>query len=390
MILERLGEIIESHRAFLCNVVVGMLTIALVSPTLLHAQTDVNVEEIRKEITNPSATTKTSDEDPLKKLRELEAQEASLEAKLKTQSGASTSPSNASAPAVKKEVEKVVHVSPIMLPQKTIAETPTTAPTLPMIDTAKKETKEISPIQKAVEGVKEATHDVQEENIELRSKYAAAQKSVTQTQERCAATEKRIGTAEKNYADAQAQLQRLAKELDETRARLMVSETEVERLSARLQGKEPAGRPNVPLNPGHRDDTARQESAPALSQPSGPIDLQNMPGHASNDMPLASIISDSASLKTGPGYQYSTLMTVSQGTSLAVETRQGEWYRVITPMGARAWVIAGAVRMGGSGPKTSEAAPPSVPKVPLSKVQGAAPATQPDEAAFNSLSGALR
>jgi len=39
-------------------------------------------------------------------------------------------------------------------------------------------------------------------------------------------------------------------------------------------------------------------------------------------------------------------MTIPRGSRLAVEVRQGEWYRVFAPTGERAWIQSGLVRFG--------------------------------------------
>jgi hypothetical protein len=41
-------------------------------------------------------------------------------------------------------------------------------------------------------------------------------------------------------------------------------------------------------------------------------------------------------------------MTVAQGTRLAIEMQNGDWYRVIAPSGARAWVSRDVLDIGGN------------------------------------------
>lgn len=43
-------------------------------------------------------------------------------------------------------------------------------------------------------------------------------------------------------------------------------------------------------------------------------------------------------IRSSPSEADAPTMSVSPGTRLAIETRQGDWYRVITPTGTRGWV----------------------------------------------------
>ena len=276
------------------------------------------------------------EKDPTEKLRELEAQEKSLEEKL---SGSLIVPAQEQDPAGKLPVEEAIASKKVEPTSKASEKAPSKAVSekAPASRKPLKE-EEASPIMKAVDGVREATEAVRKENVDLRSKYTASQKTLSSLQERCSTAEKRASTLEKQYAESQASVQNLAKALDETKSRLMIAETEVERLSARLQGS-----PSKASQPGENRPSVSDHTAdPDMS----PMDLQAMPGRTSQDMPLATVTMDSANIRTGPGPQYSTLMTISRGTSLAVESRQGEWLRVITPMGARAWINSSAVRVG--------------------------------------------
>ena len=64
------------------------------------------------------------------------------------------------------------------------------------------------------------------------------------------------------------------------------------------------------------------------------------------DMQVAIISLDKADLRLGPGKNHSPLMSLRKGSRLAIEARQGEWYRVFAPNGQRAWIHASAVRFG--------------------------------------------
>ena len=62
------------------------------------------------------------------------------------------------------------------------------------------------------------------------------------------------------------------------------------------------------------------------------------PAPANSDVMVIQITSDKANLRSGPGEEYAPVMQVERGMQLTVETQEGEWYRVITPTGTRAYV----------------------------------------------------
>ncbi len=130
---------------------------------------------------------------------------------------------------------------------------------------------------------------------------------------------------------------RLRKELDETRSRLAISETEVERLAYLLEDSNKLGGKKSNIS------ASKQTSNSGL-RVREPSEIQPK---VDQDMPIATVTAEKAQLRTGPGMNNSPLMTVAKGTRLAIETRSGEWYRVIAPSGARAWVSADVIDFGG-------------------------------------------
>ncbi len=290
-------------------------------------------------------------ENPGERLKELEAREAALGRALGSAEESSTVPNEMEKqPAPPQKRERTPHAIVTVKPGK---------------KSSKEKAADADPIQKAVQKAQDTTKNVQQENFELRAKLAAAQKSYAALQENCGGARDRTAALEERAARAEEQVRALVKQLDEARARLMLAETENERLTAKYRST------GMPL--------------PRKSESHVPVDLGSMPGTASKDMPLATVLADNAGLKTGPGMQYSTLMTVPQGTSLAVENRQGEWFRVITPLGARAWIHGSFVRLGpvrdNSG-RNKMSAPRN--RVPPAR-DGAT-----EEAAFKSLNNALK
>jgi chromosome segregation ATPase len=128
----------------------------------------------------------------------------------------------------------------------------------------------------------------------------------------------------------------LLAQLEEARNRLIIAETEVERLSSVLDARNNAA---VSSN--------AKSASQASNQTQGSIARQ-VPAE-SDDMPIATVTADKAQLRAGPSMSDSPLMAITKGTRLAVETRRGEWLRVISPAGSRAWVNLDVVSFG---PKT--------------------------------------
>ncbi len=144
-----------------------------------------------------------------------------------------------------------------------------------------------------------------------------------------------------DLANAKARIKKLTAELDEARNRLMISETEVERLAHLIDER----------NRGSTRMASKAVSAPRASLASNGMRVREpseIQAKAESDMPIATVITEKAQLRTGPGKDNSPLMTVSQGTRLAIETRTGDWYRVISPTGTRAWVSSDVIDFGES------------------------------------------
>lgn len=141
-------------------------------------------------------------------------------------------------------------------------------------------------------------------------------------------SKKELDEANAKLKNAQSKIDALNQELEESRNRLLIAETEVDRLSRIIETKKQS---DLNLNRGaaQRDTTRVQSSA-----------------KTQDDTQIATVVADKAFLRSGPGKNNSPLMSVSQGTRLAVEIQQGGWYRVISPTGARAWVDGEVVAFG--------------------------------------------
>lgn len=149
----------------------------------------------------------------------------------------------------------------------------------------------------------------------------------------------KIDTAEEDNI-----LKTLRKELETTKEQLAIAELEVSRLSAILQSHSrarlavPSSVKKTKQSSYHR--SGKQREAPSFSAPTPD---ENIPV---NDMQVATVATKKAYLRLGPGKQHSTLMALREGSRLAVEMRQGEWYRVFAPNGQRAWIHSSVLTFG--------------------------------------------
>lgn len=134
---------------------------------------------------------------------------------------------------------------------------------------------------------------------------------------------------------AEARIQTLSQELEEARNRLLIAETEVDRLSRIIESRK-----NTDLSSSRNNISNRptvQLSATASTRTIEP---------KMEDTQIATVVAEKAFLRSGPGKNNSPLMSVTQGTRLAIEIEQNGWYRVISPTGTRAWVDGEVIAFG--------------------------------------------
>lgn len=209
------------------------------------------------------------------------------------------------------------------------------------------QTKKEAPAKTEVAPVPAQQSASSEELEALRKRNSVLEQELVELRKRLASKERSVG--EKDQTASQA-----VRELNETKARLMLAETQVERLSSIIEARNDCTISQL-------TGETRQRPAPA---PAATSRLPVVPKvESSAEMPIATVVKKKVYLRTGPGKNNSPLMAVSEGTRLAVETMQGEWYRVITPTGARAWVAAESIAFGNGGkiaPARSSSAPSAV------------------------------
>lgn len=142
---------------------------------------------------------------------------------------------------------------------------------------------------------------------------------------------------EKELQKNRVKAQKLESELKRTRNRLLIAETEVERLTSIIH----TGDRNVLTRHARRDTVKKAQTL--QGKKSVPKNVKKNPELENGDLPIATVTVSKANLRIGPGLDNSPLMTVAKNTRLVVEKRSGDWYRVITPTGARAWVSSSVV-----------------------------------------------
>ena len=147
---------------------------------------------------------------------------------------------------------------------------------------------------------------------------------------------------EKSYKNQNSKvsdsLSSLKNENENLRAKLIIAETQVERLTKILDSY------NKKVLGIKGDQAAiRAESEKIAKTKNISIDQGSK---ASKDMPILTVKAKKANLRIGPGAKHSPLMEVAGGSRLVVEKRQGDWYRVISPNGVRAWISSSVVAFG--------------------------------------------
>jgi hypothetical protein len=152
-------------------------------------------------------------------------------------------------------------------------------------------------------------------------------------------------------SSSEVRIRQLMTELQQTREELLLAETEVERLSRIIEARniENVRKLRNPTAEARAVLTSHQNPQPTrVTGVSAPTPASRVVERPKEEqaLPIATVLVDKANLRTGPGLNNSVLLTVSKGSRLVVEKRQGEWYRVIAPTGERAWLSGAVVNFG--------------------------------------------
>jgi hypothetical protein len=183
----------------------------------------------------------------------------------------------------------------------------------------------------------------------------ARQKTATQRVEKQAtsATAKKAPTnnvkqsiLQEKITASELRARELERQLRETISQLAAAELEISRLSSIVQNN---SRARLKLPQSASVNEVKAPPAPPAAKPAAApaarIVLEKVSDTAA-DLHVATIAVEKADLRLGPGKNHSALMTLRRGSRLAIEARQGEWYRVFAPNGQRAWIHSSLVRFG--------------------------------------------
>lgn len=137
----------------------------------------------------------------------------------------------------------------------------------------------------------------------------------------------------------------LNQEVDAARSELVVAETEMNRLLALTPLKASTKRSIVPEVREVRNDQRAMVIPSSSAKQQMQVTESAMPERGA-PYPVATVSASSAELRLGPGASFAILTRLPEGARVAVEMRKGEWYRVFSPAGERAWIHSGAVIFG--------------------------------------------
>jgi len=177
---------------------------------------------------------------------------------------------------------------------------------------------------------------ISRENEKLQSALTLREKEVASLRSKSSSAESKLTSANRTIAD-------LRQQLDDAKRRLLVAETEVERLSNVLNAR---NRSALSTFGGAQPALAPAASEPRARMALPAVTVRPEPPQPASDVPVAQVTASKAYLRSGPSKDSAPLMSVAKGARLVVETRRGEWYRVITPQGTRAWVNTEVIAFG--------------------------------------------
>lgn len=91
-------------------------------------------------------------------------------------------------------------------------------------------------------------------------------------------------------------------------------------------------------------EVARSKKAVAAKRNADSSEEKQTTPEVSSDLLIVEVTKDKVNLRSGPGTEHSAVMHVQKGTRLTVEDREGDWYRIFTPTGSRAFISADMTR----------------------------------------------
>ncbi|MCB0344387.1 MAG: SH3 domain-containing protein [Bdellovibrionales bacterium] len=203
---------------------------------------------------------------------------------------------------------------------------------------------ELATLKQWVKSIRDEKRSLESEKKDLTEKLDGAAAALRELKEKTEKSDGLISARDEELANTNRQLSRtiqdakeleaklaekdkaldripeLERELIEARNQLLLKETELARLSD--AGQADRALVNTP---------ARKPAAAVSSRPTA-------------DVLIVEVIPRKVNLRVGPGQEHSPLMQIRKGSRLTVEQRSGDWYRVMTPEGKRAYIRTDVVR----------------------------------------------
>ncbi len=147
--------------------------------------------------------------------------------------------------------------------------------------------------------------------------------------------DKKISQLEKDLLSAEAKLTNLTGELRKENIEL--------KSKVRLLDEEIAAL-------GRQPKAGRKANARATPRPSttSSVKRESAQPRSTSKIVTVKVLVPKANLRTGPGSEHGVLQQMPKGVELLTETKIGDWYRVISPTGKRAFISAKVVKMVGA------------------------------------------
>ncbi len=186
---------------------------------------------------------------------------------------------------------------------------------------------------------------------QLKEDYLTLQDTVEKQRASFSELKKSKESIESQLQRTQSKVSNLLQELEETRNRLIIAETEVERLSSIIEARNIHNLSSLRPAPKITKQQTRARRTP--------VSTSRQEHKKANTTLIATVTVPKANLRTGPGLNNSPLMSVKKNSRLVVEKQLNGWYRVVTPEGTRAWISASVVSFG----KSSSASPSQTVKI---------------------------
>ncbi len=194
----------------------------------------------------------------------------------------------------------------------------------------------------------QARHERARENITratgIEEQIAEKEGEIQTLQEQLAKTKREVSSLEAKLQD-QGQLVAgipgLRRQLQEAKNQLLMKETEMQMLQKSGSTKSVASAEPKPV----AESAVKQKMLDQVMERSGRIAGEETVRGKSreSDVLIVEVRAPKANLRSGPGNEHAPIMQLQRGARLTVEQREGDWYRVIAPTGARAYVTADVV-----------------------------------------------